>query len=99
MGRSACPFASVKTKLHFPAGIGVAAPAGNAMAHRIAIPHAFNIRVHPYSSGVVEAHRLAHVAHRLVCEVGSLLASILDDVADQRRVLLVLRRALADRLY
>src|SRR5258706_12125288 len=50
------------------------------------------------SSGVVEAHRFAHVAHRLVGEVGSLLASILDDVADQRRVLLVLRRALADRL-
>src|SRR5689334_11191453 len=95
MGRSGCPRASTNVKLDSPAGIDVAAwaaaPARQASASAAA-------RECPGRLRIIEAHRLAHVAHRLVGEVARLLAAVLDDVAHERRILLELDRALADGL-
>ena len=49
-------------------------------------------------SAVVEAHRLADVAHRLLGELARALATVGDDVAHQLRVVEVALRPLADRL-
>src|SRR5690349_17342609 len=89
------PFASVHTKLHLPEGTGVLANALAATTDATAASHRmFFID----SSAVVESHRLANVAHRVVRHVGSLLAAVLDDIAHQRRILLVGHGALADGL-
>src|SRR5260221_10265548 len=50
------------------------------------------------SSSVVEAHGIAHIAHRFLRRIARFLAAVGDDVLHQGRVLLERRRALAHRL-
>src|SRR5512147_2913572 len=49
------------------------------------------------SSGVIEAHRVADVAHRLLGQLARTLAAVRDDVADELRIVEVALGPLPDR--
>src|SRR4051812_16721190 len=91
IGRCGCPFASTNSKRLSPGARIVPAAAGIAAARTSSAPAKSGL-------SIVEAHRLAHVAHGLVRQVARLLAAVLDDVAHERGIFLELLGALADGL-